>query len=577
MCQIWFLFSGHTPSIETRMPCLIEKAENRASSYTGRLAGGSESRDYILLLYYVQKITQKCGLIAEMNIISGILLGAALWCRFGIAQTDKGDLATDALVKRLSFIFKDEKLNRTDVGIEVYSLNRQQSLFSINPEKPLSPASAIKVLTGVVALKKLGPDFTFKTRVYMDGTLQGGVLKGNLYLKGDGDPSLVSERMYMLATQVARSGFKTVQGQIVIDDWTFDQARIDASRIPSDTDRAYNAVVGGLSFNYNTTTAYFRPGKNKAEVFVEPDTGYIKVQNESKVSARGSGYKLVASRIAGKEGDTLLVRGSMPQGLSEQKSHFNITSPVLYAGFAFRYYLGLLGIQVVNKSIGHKEVPITAQQIAELESLPLREIVTLMNKFSNNFIADTLVKTLGRQMMGSPGTMDKGLQVIREEATKLGINSKGFRVVSGSGLTRENRMSSRQFIQLMNAAYLDFDVLPELLSSFPIAGKDGTLRSRMKGTSAFGRLRGKTGTIDGVVSLVGIVQSKGGELLAFSVLMNDKSQKPSAMRPWQNYFGQALADFNRQSPMSERPGPIMDTIGNGNEEVPEGPQNFGAR
>ncbi len=142
----------------------------------------------------------------------------------------------------------------------------------------------------------------------------------------------------------------------------------------------------------------------------------------------------------------------------------------------------------------------------------------------------------------------------------MNINSAGFSVVSGSGLTRNNRITSSQFIKLLNAAYLEFDVLPELLSSLPIAGKDGTLKSRMKGTAAYGRLRGKTGTIDGVSGLVGVVQSRGGELIAFSVLMNDSSKSAGGMRPWQNYFAQALAEFNRKTAMPEMPSPLPDVL-----------------
>jgi D-alanyl-D-alanine carboxypeptidase/D-alanyl-D-alanine-endopeptidase (penicillin-binding protein 4) len=246
--------------------------------------------------------------------------------------------------------------------------------------------------------------------------------------------------------------------------------------------------------------------------------------------------------------------------MSEQRSFFNITEPNVYAGMALRSMLMEKGVRVPSSEIGHAQIPSGARKIAELESLPLREIVTLMNKFSNNFIADTLVKTLGREQKGAPGTMEKGLQVIREEATRLGLNEMGFRVVSGSGLTRENRMTANQFVRLLNAAYLDFDVLPELLSSLPIAGRDGTLRSRMKGTTASGRLRAKTGSIDGVSALTGVVQSVNGELLAFAVLMNDRSQSSAALRPWQNFFGQALADFNRAKPLTERPTTIPNVL-----------------
>jgi len=480
----------------------------------------------------------------------------------------------DAFSKRLDFIFKDDKLSKTQLGIQVYSLSRQESLYSKNAEAPLAPASAIKLLTALVALKKLGPDFTYKTEVFLDGTQSQSTLKGNIYIKGSGDPSLVTERLFLLANDIARTGIKNIQGNIVVDDWTFDQVKIDPKRIPTDTDRAYNAPVGGVSFNYNTTTVFFRPGEkvgDKPHIFIEPDTGYVRIVNQAKTSARGGAYALVASRVKGDGENTIIVKGSIPIGMGEQRSYFNITDPHEYTGYALKYLLSNRGINVSSKEILHSPIPKTARKIAELESLPLREIVTLMNKFSNNFIADTLVKTLGRELKGSPGTMDKGLQVLMEEATRMGMNTAGFKIVSGSGLTRENKVTAAQFTALMNAAYLDFDVLPELLSSLPIAGKDGTLRRRMKGTSAYGKLRGKTGSIDGVSALVGLVQSRGGELLTFSVLMNDKSKFPGALHPWQNYLAQALADFNRKSPLTEKPSQIPMDDGTSSEESFDAP------
>jgi len=478
------------------------------------------------------------------------------------------DIYKEALTKRLNFIFKDDKLKNTKIGVEVYSITNQESLFQLNASTPLSPASAVKLLTGVVALKKLGPDYVFKTEIFSDGSIKNGVLNGNLYLVGSGDPSLVTERMYLLVNELLRNNIKKVTGAIFVDDWTFDQVAIDPNRISSDTDRAYNAPISGISFNYNTTTLYFRPGEGadkKPSVHVEPDTGYVKIQNQAKTSVRGTKYTLNAWRIKAtdktRDSDTIALSGNMPAGMSEQWRHFSITDPAQYTGQALKWMLEQRGVQIAKSGVKKAKLPNSGvNRMASLDSLPLREIVNLMNKFSNNFIADALVKTLGREVKGAPGTTEKGLEVLLDEATKMNVNSAGFKVVSGSGLTRINRMSSNQFINLLNSAYLEFDVLPEILSSLPIAGKDGTLRSRMKGTAAYGRLRGKTGTIDGVSSLVGVVQSRGGELLAFSVLMNDGTKVPGSMRPWQNYFAQALAEFNRKSIMPEVPPALPDVL-----------------
>jgi len=483
----------------------------------------------------------------------------------GSAVAATQDPFVEALHKRLNFVFKNDKRGRENLGVSVFSLSRQETLFELNAESPLMPASTVKLLTAVVALRKLGPDYTYKTMVYADKAPKNGVLEGNLYLKGGGDPSLVTERLFLLAADVLRTGIKEVRGDIVVDDWIFDQIGHDPRRIPTETDRPYNAPVGGLSFNYNSTTVYFRPGErlgDPARVFVEPDTGYVRIKNDAKTSKAGSAYKIDAVRASSDEsGDTIRVTGSIPLGMTEQRRYFNIVSPSSYSGYAMKMLLEMRGVRFAQSSkIVHKEVPHTAIKITELGSLPLSEIVKLMNKYSNNFIADTILKTLGKELRGSPGTMDKGLEVLNEEALRLGLDTKGLNLVSGSGLTRINRMSTRQFIQLINASYLDFEVLPELLSSLPIAGRDGTLRSRMHGTQAFGRLRGKTGSIDGVAAIAGVVQSRGGELLAFSVMMNDASKDNSVIRNWQDPLGQALAEFSRKNPLSEKPSPSGPTI-----------------
>ncbi len=478
----------------------------------------------------------------------------------GASSKEDTSAYTDALRKRLTFILKDEKLDTTQMSVEVFSMTQQESLYRLNPEKPLSPASAIKVLTAVVALERLGSDYRFSTEVFTDGKLSQGTLKGNLYLVGGGDPLLSPASLTNLVEQLQRLEIRQVTGQIVVDDWAFDQDRIDLARIPTDTDKAYNAPVGALSLNFNAVRAYFRPGiKTGAATRVSlwPESSFVKLANRAVTTSKGQPMRLNAARLKGTGTDVIEVTGSMPINAGEISRDFNITQPPKFAGAVFKRLLIDSGIKVAGSEIVHSERPKSARRIARHQSQPLREVVTAMCKDSNNFIADTLVKTIGREVKGGQGTMAKGLAVIKDGATRMGVNTRGFKVVSGSGLTRDNRMSAEQFVSLLNFTYLEFDILPELLSSLPIAGKDGTLKNRMKGTVAVGRLRAKTGTIDGVSSLVGLVQSRGGELIAFAILMNDNRQMSGSLRPWQNYFAQALAEFNRKaSPMPEQPLPL---------------------
>lgn len=454
----------------------------------------------------------------------------------------------EVLGKRLDYIFKDEKLKKTKVGVAVFSLSRNEKLYEFNSEEALSPASSIKLLTAYVALKKLGNEFTFKTQLLTDAKVSNSTLKGNLYFKGGGDPALVTERLYLLAEDLIRWDIKKIDGAIIVDDSIFSTVGDEERIIDNAHDRPYNAPVNGLSFNYNTTTVYFRAGLkvgDRIRVYPEPDTGFLEVINRAQTVAGGAN-KIRASRQTLKGKEILVVEGTLGIKAGEQRSYFNISQGALYAGHALKMLLKQQGINVLG-GVKSGVTPSVARKIVEFESLQLRELVLLMNKFSNNYMADTLVKMIGLQSRGAPGTLKKGLEVIREEATLMGINRNGFKINSGSGLSRDNRMSASQFIIMFYDAYKNFAVFPELMSSLPIAAVDGTLRKRMHDSAAARRLRGKTGTIFGVSSLTGVVQSKGGELLAYAVILNDNSAEPGALKPWQNYLGQALSDFNRQT------------------------------
>lgn len=454
----------------------------------------------------------------------------------------------EVLGKRLDYIFKDEKLKKTKVGVSVFSLSRNESLYELNGDEALSSASAIKILTGYVALKKLGNEYTFKTQILTNNKISNNSLKGDIYLKGGGDPALVTERLYLLAEDLVRWDFNKIEGDIIVDDSVFSTEGDESRKIDTAHDRPYNAPVNGLSFNYNTTTVYFRPGFKKGDkvrVYPEPDTGFLEVVNKTQ-TVDGTANKIQASRQTIKGKEMLIVEGTLGIKGGEHRSYFNISQGALYAGHALKMLLKQQGITVMG-NIKQGITPATAKKIVEFESLPMRELVLLMNKFSNNYMADTLIKTLGMNSRGVPGTLKKGLDVIREEATLMGINQNGFKIDSGSGLSRENRITANQFVDIFNDSYKNFAVFPELMASLPIAAVDGTLRKRMQDSAAARRLRGKTGTIFGVSSLVGVVQSKGGELLAYAVLMNDNTADPGGLKPWQNYLGQALSDFNRQA------------------------------
>lgn len=189
----------------------------------------------------------------------GLLFG----CLFGASAWAAKDIHVEALKKRLAFIFKSEELKKTKLSVMVYSLSRQEELFSLDADKSLSPASTIKLLTAYVALKKLGTNFRFKTQFLSNGVIRDGVLQGDLIVRGGGDPTLDSKEIFSFVQELKRFGLNKINGNILVDDTVFDEIIYDPDRIENRSDRPYDAPVGGLNFNYNTAKIFIRGESEK--------------------------------------------------------------------------------------------------------------------------------------------------------------------------------------------------------------------------------------------------------------------------------------------------------------------------
>ena len=426
---------------------------------------------------------------------------------------------------------------------EVISLRDGSKLYSLHSSQPVTPASGIKLITAWTALERLGAGYTFETQALRLGSISGDTLRGDLLLLGGGDPSLVIERLFLLAREVSRKGIKKITGSIVVDARIFDSEKQGDERIDSDSDRAYNAPISGLSLNYNSITLKISAGRlsSPPHVTVDPDMGYLKVRNLAKTGRAGSPYNLSVSRAEGDRGDQVTLKGNFPVNLGEQTRYLAISQPDLYAGEVFCTLLREAGVKVSCSQVRRVRATdsvVDAPKVAKLESFPLREIITLMDKFSNNFIAESLVKALGHESTQKPGSASSGLAVLREQLKGIGITQDTYTLVSGSGLTDQNRVTVHQLNQVLLSSYQGLKSFPELVSSFPLAGVDGTLKNRFKDSTVTGLLRAKTGTIDGVVALMGVVPNENGEFLGFSVVINDPKGRTD--RSWEEAFARIL-------------------------------------
>ena len=387
------------------------------------------------------------------------------------------------LSEQLKKVFSDRRLEGATVGAQVFSLDAEKELFSLHADRPMMPASALKVFTAAAALDCLGPEYLYKTEVLSVGKLVQGTLHGDLFLRGNGDPSMVTERMDLLAREVAKSGIKGIQGNVFVDDSAFEAPNRPIARKVADTERAFNAPIGALNFNYNS---------------IELDPG----------ARRASGVR-----------------------------YQSVADPSLHSGQALVEALKLQGVRIAIKpgAISRRTTPANAEMVGSLDSYPLREIVVLMNKYSNNFIADDLVKTMGLRKHGPPATLENGLAVLRDYAKTWKLDDSMV-FESGSGLQRGNRATAESFIHLFRSISKQFGIYPEFLSSLPLAGRDGTLRDRLKKSLELGVVRAKSGTIDGVASLVGVIRTSKGDTRAFAVMVNLPEPVSRDLRFWEDDF-----------------------------------------
>ena len=414
-------------------------------------------------------------------------------------------------------------LRKKKFGIKFVSLDRGDTLLDIRSKQKFIPASNQKLITTASALRYLGPDFQFPTELYTVGKIKDAILEGDLYLKGFGDPKLVTEQMWLLANQLKNLPVKKVGGNIIIDDSYFDSERRIKSWRQKSGPQAYNAPLGALSFNFNTVQTFIQPAAKVGEkpiVIVVPDTDYIKVSNKAETVDNGRRNELIVNRLSRTGFNQVTISGKIRKTAPRAKYFLNITDPPVYAGTVFKDYLNQTGV-IVNGQVLTGKVPNESNRIVQHHSEPLSLIIRGLNKFSNNFTAEQLVKTLAAHKYGEPGTSGNGIKVLSEYLESLGFLSNDFKMADGSGLSHENRLTPEQIVAVLVDVYREQSIFPEYIASLAIMGVDGSTVDRLANNPKASRARVKTGTLDGVSALSGYLQSRDGERFAFSMLMND--------------------------------------------------------
>jgi D-alanyl-D-alanine carboxypeptidase/D-alanyl-D-alanine-endopeptidase (penicillin-binding protein 4) len=445
--------------------------------------------------------------------------------------------------QRLAKILKKSGIKQSELGLYVAGgEGSPTTVYELNPSKKMIPASVTKLVTSGAVLRRFPPGSKMKTQILSAVSPEGTELKGDLYLRGGGDPSFVSETMWYLVNVFTRNNIKKISGDLIVDDSLFDGQRFDSSRQKERVDRAYDAPTGAMSFNWNSVNIFIRPGAkagDPAVVTLDPPNAYARLKAKVETVGAGKSNKLEADRDEDKNGDVVIVKGRIAVDSNEVVIYKNITRPDLWAGENLKAFLAERGI-VVDGKVRSGQVPKAARLLAEAEGHSIEQTLADMNKFSNNFVAEMLTKGMGA-LSGAPGSIAKGMAEICDYMKSLGLTEKkDFELYNPSGLTRKNQLTPQALWRVLNDLRSHFQYQPEFVSSLPIAGVDGTLKKRMKDTAAQGSVRAKTGFLTGVVSLAGYVGRQDGTVLPFVFMYNGNMDAAKVRRVFDE-LAEALA------------------------------------
>lgn len=441
-------------------------------------------------------------------LLSGALLAMA-------AGADDLPPATRAVLTR-------ENVPEASVSIVVRDAASGNSLLVLNSTMPRSPASTMKLLPTWAALDLLGPAYAWKTRAYADAPIVKGVLKGNLYLQGGGDPLLTIERWWRFVNDLRQTGLRSIEGDIVID-----QTRFTASNErPEDFDgkfwRTYNVLPDAMLVNWQSSDFTVRPSDdgNGIDLTIQPYPEGLVVENRVKlVSGRCVGRNnQVSYQIEPTKPDRVVASGRLSASCGAQSQRLAIMEPAQYAYGTFVTLWRQLGGQFRGGML-RAPTPPAARLLLTHESEPLSEIVRVTNKYSSNMMARSLVLAIAAEMNGTPATTAAGDSTIVGWLKTRGLEFPELVLGNGSGLSREAKISADSMAKLLVGARQS-RFAPEFLTSLSLGGLDGTLEKRFQNVDDPSRIRMKTGTLKDVSCLAGYVTGKSGKSYAVVVFVN---------------------------------------------------------
>ncbi|SDW29774.1 D-alanyl-D-alanine carboxypeptidase, serine-type, PBP4 family [Marininema mesophilum] len=449
-------------------------------------------------------------------------------------------------------LVESEGYEGLQTNMVVRSLDTGEEMYARSGTTHLTPASNTKLLTSTAAFDALGEDYRFRTELVAEGDVGNGTLNGDLILKGYGDPTLATEGSLRvqegptiegMVKDLKEKGISRIEGNVAVDSTAFSDEVYGKGWASDNENEYYQPQITALSLNRGTVRFDYLPGEKEGEPArwtVTPKTKSIQVEANVTTGAAGSKNTFKIERERGT--NHIRLSGSLPLDFKGDYTRVPVENPHLYAGTILKETLTQEGIKVIDSSpVVEKQVPQGKKAFAVYQSPPLSEVARYLNKASDNFYAEMILKTLGSEKRGR-GSAATGLAVVKSYLRRIHLPGNK-RIEDGSGLTRYNFVSPEQLVSLLavqkKATYFD-----AFYQTLPVAGKDGSLANRMKNTLAANNLRGKTGSLTHVSTLAGYVRTKDNEWLAYSIMMNGYTAKSETSL--QDKIGVALAGYSRK-------------------------------
>jgi D-alanyl-D-alanine carboxypeptidase/D-alanyl-D-alanine-endopeptidase (penicillin-binding protein 4) len=418
-----------------------------------------------------------------------------------------------------------EALTRTGIpasaaGIYVQEISGINPPVTLNATAPLNPASTMKLVTTNAALELLGPVYTWKTQAYTNAPQAGDVLHGDLVIKGNGDPKLVLERLWLFLRDLRIKGIREIRGNLLLDRTRFEGGAFDAALFDGDPLRLYNVGPDALLLNYKSISFRFVPNEMNGTVSVlvdPPIEGYPVTLPRLAFDECGDWKSKLQPAFVGREA---AFSGSYSIACGERIWHVHPypMTPNQYFEAVFRKMWAELGGLLIGE-VRSGEVPVDARLVGEIESAPLPDVIRDINKYSNNVMSRQLLLTLAADVSGLPANTERGAQVIRDWLVRKNIDAPELVVENGSGLSRVERISAETLGRMLVAVF-GSPTMPEFISSLPLAGYDGTMRNRLRERSAAGYAHIKSGSLLDVRAVAGYVLAASGKRYALVFIIN---------------------------------------------------------